>query len=100
MNPTVATVLRWIGVLPAFVASMYLTFLLWGWSMYFAGEGDLVQDLRTSADFGGHYILGPLYCLGMTAAAAALGILAATFTAPSHRKVVRMVFVVVSALLV
>jgi hypothetical protein len=80
-------VLKWIALLPGSIVAYYLATILnnWGASYY---NPAIVHDMMGTGDFGGHYILGPVYIFHTRAIAAAAFIAFAIWLAPSHKKTV------------
>lgn len=81
MNEGLIKWLRWIAVLPAFVVTYVVGKLLYEYSL---GRTGFFSEALESPDE--HYILSSAYTVFQETAAITLSFLAASHTAPSHKK--------------
>lgn len=87
-------ILRWIFFLPlSFI--MYLISKLCITLTFFFINNDLVTDINSVYDFGGHYILGPIFIFIRELLAVTFGVYSGVYFAPSHKKIVFYGFIII-----
>jgi len=89
--PLWQTILRWIAVLPASVVAQYVAIIFNRWTANYYDD-DVVYRMSRSYDFGGHYIIGPVYAMQMGLICGAAFSFAGIKVAPSHKKAVLTVY--------
>jgi len=53
----------------------------------------MVDDINSVDDYGGHYILGPLFVFLREAFAVGFGVYSGVYLAPKHKKIVFTIFI-------
>nr|HPG54694.1 hypothetical protein [Smithellaceae bacterium] len=62
------------------------------WTFYFISS-NMVEDINSVDDYGGHYFLGPLFVFLREAFAVGFGVYSGVYLAPKHKKTVFTFFI-------
>ena len=84
--------IKWIFFIPLAATIYIVSKLCLSWTFYFISS-NLVNDINSVDDYGGHYILGPLFVFLREGFAVGFGVYSGVFLAPKHKKIVFIVFI-------
>lgn len=97
-NNIIGQILRWIFFIPLAATIYIVSKLCLSWTFYFISS-NLVEDINSVDDYGGHYILGPLFIFIREAFAVGFGVYSGVYLAPRQKKIIFAVFIFLWVLL-
>jgi len=88
----IGQILRWTFFIPLAATIYVVSKLCLSWTFYFISS-NMVEDINSVDDYGGHYILGPVFIFLREAFAVGFGVYTGVYTAPRQKKIIFTFFI-------
>jgi hypothetical protein len=98
-NKIFGQILRWTFFIPLASTIYIVSKLCLSWTFYFISS-NVVEDINSVDDYGGHYILGPIFIFLREAFAIGFGVYSGVYLAPRYKKMVFAFFLLFWVLLI
>jgi hypothetical protein len=85
-------ILRWTFFIPLAVGIYLVSKICFSWTFYFISS-KVMEDITSASDYGGHYILGPLFRFIGEGFAVGFAVYSGVYLAPKQKKIVYFIFV-------
>ena len=85
-------IIRWIFIIPLAATIYAISKLCLSWTFDYISS-NLVKDINSMSDFGGHYILGPIFIFLKEGFAIGFAVYSGVYLAPNHKKSIFFSFI-------
>jgi len=87
-------ILKWIFFIPLTIGIYLVSKICLTWTFYFISSR-VMNDISSASDYGGHYILGPLFGFIGEGLSVGFGVYSGVYLVPTKKKAVFFVFVII-----
>ncbi len=91
-NNIIGQIIRWVFFIPLAAIIYIVSIFCLTWTFNFINN-NMVDDINSLDDFGGHYILGPLYIFLRESFAVGFAVYSGVYLAPKYKTVVFTFFI-------
>jgi uncharacterized membrane protein (DUF485 family) len=91
-NNIIGLSIRWIFFIPLAITIYIVSKICLSWTFYYISS-QMVEDINSVDDYGGHYFLGPIFIFIREAFAIGFGVYSGVYLVPRHKIKVYMLFI-------